>query len=235
MPADTHIELIEGGASGHVAATRDAAGMAIWHSLDARRWTRTFDAGDVSDLGSGDEGFAAVVRDEGSELSEARIVASGDGLDWVDADTPSGDVSAVGAIGPDWLAAGIAFTQDREERLTARAWASANALAWTEVAGLRLGRVGQGPACAEAVGGIETTGRIAIMSTSRYGCSEGGVITAGSAYGSVDGGSWGTLPFGDYARVGGIARIGDRLVVATDTLTGSAPEIGVTIWVGELP
>ena len=233
MPAGIHVALMESGARGHVAATRDDAGMAIWHSPDGRQWTKALDIASVADLGAGDEGFAAVVRDEGSDFLEARIIASGDGLTWVDADTPSGEVSAVGAIGPDWLTAGTAFDGDVETENTARTWTSENALTWSEIASLRLGRVGEDPPCLETVGGLEITGPIAILTTGR--CGEGGVVTAGSAYGSFDTGGWEPLPFGDYARVSGIARIGDRLVVVTDTLTGNAPEIGVTFWVSELP
>lgn len=233
MPGEAYIAAVATGTRGHLAGIwHDDGSGSIWHSEDGRAWTKHVDAGSVTSLDAGDEGFAAIIHDSETP-SETRIIASGDGREWIDADF-SDRVSVIGALGPDWLAAGSSFgSVDEDGRILATTWTSANALAWIETASMRLGPADEQVPCGEGIAGLASVGRVAFLSTGR--CGEGGVMGAGRAYAGVDGGPWQPLPFGDYARVAGAAVLGDRLVVVTDTSTGFAVELGVTIWVGDLP
>lgn len=224
-------------------------------SADGREWIEAPTDGPV-----GLAGMWSVVPTGGDWVAtslggaDINVLLSPNGLDWT-ADTAfpgadarqggiaqlagdadfAGRVSVIGALGPDWLAAGSEFDSiDEDGRTLARTWTSANALAWTESASMRLGPAGDEEIpCPENIAGIESVGRVAFFSTIR--CGEGAVSGAGSAYAVVDGGPWQSMPFGDHANVAGAAVIGDRLVVITDTNTGFAFEYGVNIWVGDLP
>ena len=61
-------------------------------------------------------------------------------------------------------------------------------------------------------------------------CSEGGVTGAGGSLATVDRVTWSRLPFGDRASAVA-AVVGDRIIVATDARTNSAPTNGITFWI----
>lgn len=105
-------------------------------------------------------------------------------------------------------------------------------MSWNESSRTRLG-----PADDEipAASALRVCTRSAAPPLSAQSAAGRGVNSAGRAHASVEGGALQALPFGEHARVGGAAVIGNRFVVVTDTSTGTAPEIGVTIWVGEVP
>lgn len=90
--------------------------------------------------------------------------------------------------------------------------------------------------CFEAPGAIHGPTGLIVMGTVLSGpCGEGAVIAAGPSYASLDGIDWTRLPFGDQAFAAAAVTVGDRVIVATDTRTNTAENIGVIFWIRQAP
>jgi hypothetical protein len=136
---DIAIHDVASGPRGMILAADDAIGgqthAALFRSVDGLSWTRTYDKqGDlmIVAVGAGPEGFVAVGQ-HGWATSEGRglVLASSDGLNWVEAPSETGvlrEVPSLWAIapsGPDWIATPMP-TDGHEVALR-----SEDGLAWT--------------------------------------------------------------------------------------------------------
>lgn len=232
------------GARGSVAIVVDPDGPAVrvWWSADARAWERVHDLPAQSSwsLGGGDEGFViAGTRSSDGDADEPFAIASGDGREWFDADTPPGAAVAVAPRGGDWMAISRDPTVVLGQPTDAQVWSSANGLTWTPIGGYALETVerGQGTTCTELPTSLATAGPWLVSGTMlSFGCSEGGVVTQGAQRISPDGASWTVLPFGAAAtelglgtRIAGALEVDGRLV-----LVGERDRVA-TFWLGEQP
>jgi hypothetical protein len=141
LPADLYIRKVVRGPVGYLLLVPQSGGHdpALWFSETGLDWelTHAFSQVDhwmqVSDIGAGSEGFAAVaIQIEQDETTWNRVtIASGDGHAWFENPQPFGpqdpgyrpDAFLI-PMGPDWLAA-LPAKDD-----SARFWSSANGLEW---------------------------------------------------------------------------------------------------------
>ena len=231
VPADAWVSRVASGAKGHLAAAHVGAESHALFSADGHQWEATLaDATSVGDLGAGDEGFvASIFRGDGAPM----IVASSDGREWIDSPTRPGGAFLVAPRGGDWLAMTTMFG----DVLSVATSQSANGLDWSPLGSVPLGTVDfEGGSCSEVPGAIHGLPAFIVLGTVLSGpCGEGAVVAAGASYASVDGVDWTELPFGDQAFAAGAVTAGDRAIVATDTRTNLAENIGVIFWISESP
>ena len=199
----------------------------LWWSADGRDWVAVLDfEAAIYNIAAGDEGFAVLGN---ATTMGRRLAASGDGREWVDAEVPSDELLRIAAIRGDWIAAGTEAAADLVTPLAVQTWRSANALEWRRAGGFTGAAGSPNVSCAESFGEFVTADTLVFGSTIR--CGEGGLTNAGMSYASADGVEWQSLPFGEAAAVRDALVVGDRIVVATDALTGVSPTIGVTFWI----
>ena len=116
--------LVASGPVGHVIATRTEA----WYSADAESWQLAYEADAGVDLRqprAGDEGF--VMPAIHVEEDRALVLASGDGIAWVEAEPPA-HLFPPAPLGGDWLS--WAYPPDLNTIAVLR---SANGLEWSDV------------------------------------------------------------------------------------------------------
>ena len=149
-------------------------------------------------VAAGTEGFV-VIRHLADTDVTSLLSASGNGVDWFDAESAPTDVRHVAPSGSDWVAIGPGSFEDRTEDSTTTSWFSANGLDWVGVGELDLDAVdiGGGDACKEYVTHLISAGGVLVASTVlSYPCSEGGVVRYGRSSLSMDrGSSWDELAF----------------------------------------
>jgi hypothetical protein len=235
VPAGAVVARVVSNATGHVAVVYTDTETPVLFSADGRLWEGTTlpDAGSPDDVGAGDEGFVgSFFRDDPGGASTA-IVASSDGREWLDATMPPDGVAVrVAPRGGDWFAATTSF----EEAISVAAWQSADGLDWSPLGDVQLGSFDfGGQSCSEVPGAIHGLPGWMVMGTVLSGCGEGAVVAAGGSYASIDGVVWTRLPFGDQAFAAAAVTIDDRVIVATDTRTNRAENIGVIFWISQAP
>lgn len=231
------------GARGSAAIVVDPEGplLSIWWSADGRAWERVHDLGAqvALSLGAGDDGFVvAGTRTGSSGTEEPFAVASGDGREWFEADTPPGAAVAVAPRGGDWLAVSRDPTAILGQPAEAVVWESANGLTWAPIGGYTLGTSERSDVvCSEIPDALLAAGEWLLSGTTlSFGCSEGGVQTRGTQVISLDGVEWVALPFGAPAVEAGL---GTRIAGALDVegrlvLVGERDRVA-TFWIGEQP
>lgn len=231
VPAGAVMARVASGAKGHLAAAFVGNEAVMLYSADGRQWEATgSNVTSVGDLGAGDEGFvASIFRGDGAPL----IVASSDGREWFDSPTRPDGAFLVAPRGGDWLAMTTIF----DDVPTVATSQSANGLEWSALGDVELGSLDfEGLSCSEIPGAIHGLPGLMVMGTTLSGgCGEGAVIAAGGSYASVDGAEWTRLPFGDQAFAAAAVTVGDRVIVATDTRTNRAENIGVIFWISQAP
>ena len=246
ISADAFIVEVESGERGILALLRDnpdadplANSGELWHSTDGGTWTltRPADGARVIDIGAGDEGFVAALAPSAEGGTAATVIASSDGIDWLDGSV-DGQPTAVAPVAGDWFLI-VPASGDGE------AWAdgvptavssSANGLDWSRVGELVTGTfaIEGGISCAEYPSELAAARRTLVMSTIlTYQCSEGQVVLAGGAWTSSDGEAWASLPFGPHAFIGGSGERDGVVVVGVDARTGSRADLGVRFWVAD--
>jgi hypothetical protein len=206
---------IEVGGVGYIALaypSLDSTAPTLWLSSDGASFDQVNQLPDaVFDVDAGDQGFVVV--------SQAYIVASGDGLQWVPASNPPGGAASPAALGGDWITTTWVFGQP------ATSWFSADGLSWGQSGTITMGQVQADPqtACVEYPTGLVSTTSAVFMSTTLSGpCSEGGFIVHGTVFWSSDGAAWTALPFPagqvgtshSGSRVDGAMEANDVLVLA---------------------
>jgi hypothetical protein len=209
-----------GGPKGYLATIGDE----VWFSDDGGSWTQTHDAGDGHVFGpsAGDEGFAVVVF---PASGSTRLLASGDGVDWFEADRDG--LYVAGPIGGDWLS----WAHDFD---TISLFRSPNALQWSPV--LDVNEL-TGPDGPKAGLGMES----GITEAAVVGSSELAVLTLGwnhccvvppigvGVFTSADGESWTSAGLDEGAYVRGMATDGLVTVLVGHLDRGHR----AAVWVGE--
>jgi hypothetical protein len=231
VPADALVTRVGSGAKGHLAGAYVGNEMLMLYSADGRLWEATgSNVTSVGDLGAGDEGFvASIFRGDGAPV----IVASSDGREWFDSPTRPGGAFLVAPRGGDWLAMTTMFGGVPSVATSQ----SANGLDWSPLGDVPLGTFASSDlSCSEVPGAIHGLPGLLVLGTVLSGpCGEGAVVSAGASYTSLDGVDWTRLPFGDQAFAAAAVTVGDSVIVATDTRTHAAENIGVIFWIRHAP
>jgi hypothetical protein len=180
------------------------AATEVWYSADAKEWVRTYSVpitDDVPavlvDIGAGRDGFVATGYLGAGSSPEPFVVASGDGLNWVEAPAQPaveemGTGGQVAAMSGDWLIAGKGEGQ-------IPVWRSADGLAWERVATIDTSAVESGIVSAEEL--LEVGGGVLI---SVVGCCTTLPAPVG-VWASPDGFVWDSAPFPTDAVLRGTA------------------------------
>lgn len=250
FPDGFALQDVDGGAQGYAAllGATAAADQEIWLSHDGLSWELVWPVGPppapalhLTGIGAGDEGFVAIGSSGEGDTAEGFVMASADGLEWFvgEIGTPA---SGVVPAGGDWFALTSLAISDASTELTPT-WSSANGLDWTEVGAIDLETVEPAPGttCQEFPTGFLGAGRWLVAGTIlSYPCSEGGVVTHGRQWLSVDGITWVQLPLpaASFADLNAIER-GSEVAAAIPTDSGlllvSNSEGRATFWLGESP
>lgn len=217
---------VRGGAKGYLTTIRPptSGGYELWHSVDGLAWQAVHSIPEEDgawrphyrDWEAGPEGFVVSgVRypaEGGVVGAEPFILASSDGLTWIEADSgamPTEHDLIVAPIGPDWL---IAARGDDGPYST---WHSANGLAW----------VARGPLDVpvpshdemESLGvwisGFVPTGDRVIASAAVSYCCHGPLWAAG-VWWTAAGSAWDELGFPPGTAIRSAAVHGDVIVIA---------------------
>ena len=238
VPEGASVLQVASGAQGHIASTYVGADAHPLYSADGRAWQPTLTEGvGITAAAAGDEGFVVSAFSTEPEGTATQILASANGLEWLEATTPWDGGFLAAPRGGDWVATTTVFATHGEPAADVTTWQSVNGLDWSALGEMDLasGAVDGGP-CLESPGILHGLTAMVVAGTLLSGpCSEGAVIAAGGSYASLDGAEWTRLPFGDHAFAAGAARLGDRVVIATDARTNQADVIGVMFWISESP
>jgi hypothetical protein len=194
--------LIVGGEAGYLVATSNPAGGGeLWHAAEAWAFERVHSLSDGTwlSVGAGPEGFVAVLIPT-TEGGAPSVIASADGVEWIDAD-PSPPIHFVAGVGPDWVGVdtGPGYDGGQEETSTP-SWHSANGLDWAEAGTvpLRPVQIAEDTWCGEIIARLVGVGDAVVTSTTlSYPCGEGGVQRFGRSHITTDGATWELLPFTD--------------------------------------
>ena len=233
------------GGPGYVTVRRASESESeLWFADDGRAFQYAFalpPGTTVASLEGGPEGFVAVVVSS-DDPPVVTILASGDGLEWLEADSAPADMRAAVPLGNDWIGIAPAPPFDVYLDATTTTWFSSNGLGWSRLGSLQFHAVGadEPSSCREFLSGAIGTGSAVVVSTVfSYPCSEGGVQRFGQSSISPDGEDWTGLPFTASEVVGTAAsrgatitdgiKFGDLLVIV-----GERDHRG-TIWVNANP
>jgi hypothetical protein len=193
LPLNRYIHALTAGPRGMVAAV-DNPGFEVelWHSNNATSWTRTRESGgafpeqtfSLLDLKAGPEGFVALMARAlhgATTTSTWHVVASSDGVSWIEAEAPEGS-QRLAANGNDWVLVAESF---QPEQLTylAKIWSSANGLDWRAVSDFELPEGSAEVDCPAYPTALVSSPPILVLGTTRSGpCSEGGYLVPDAAW-----------------------------------------------------
>jgi hypothetical protein len=224
---DARVFDIAAGGRGYLARIDVSIGEpGLAHSSDGRTFSRVGDFADgrwFPSIAAGTEGFVGLATR--FESSEPPVVyASGDGVEWYEAQTPRWDAAAgVVAIGSDWIAVGSRSFEEEWSDTQVPTWFSANGLEWTETGAIPLDAIsaGEDVVCAEFPSTPVGTGSLVTVSTFlSYPCAEGNVQGYGATHITADGATWALLPFAVGAELDADTR-GTSVSAGTDLAAGT--------------
>ena len=238
--ADARVFDIASGGQGYLgrlAVTVGEPGLA--HSSDGRTFSRVGDFADgrwFASIAAGTEGFVGLAT--GFESTEPPVIyASGDGVEWYEAETPPWEAAAgVVAIESDWIAVGSRSFEEDWSDTHVPTWFSADGLDWTQAGELPLDAIpaGDEAVCAEFPSIPVSTGSLVTVSTSlSYPCSEGNVGRYGATHITADGETWAPLPFAIAADLDAATRgtsVAAGADLAAGTLLVGESEFQATFW-----
>jgi hypothetical protein len=230
LPAHQFVKAFDAGPRGMVTALEDAS---LWYSNDGLRWRMTRSGPgyydyppSVLDVGAGPEGFVAILTDHvltGDWVSY--VVASSDGVSWVDGQTPS-DAYRVSPLGPDWVIVSEPPANEGQTYME-RVFLSGDGLSWEAGARFHLNTFDD-PAsntrCVEYGARLFAAVERMFMSSDLTGpCSEGAFVTPGTIWSaattSLD--RWRQIDLPDQSSLRAIAERDGLIVLAANVRTES--------------
>jgi hypothetical protein len=255
LPRKEYLSDVVGGPHGLITVVSSQAEggtsvAEVWHSVDGASWSvvhavepRDGYESAGYDWEAGPEGFVVIgnrYRFDGEDRDDRTFVlASGDGLEWIEApaeETTFSNLSHVAPIGGDWV---IAANEVTEVVGTGRAttWYSANGLAWDERSAIDVPMPSSpypDTDTSTVIGGLAGTGERVIASGSVVICCHGPRWAAG-VWSSFDGQSWEGLDFPEGTVVTAAAQHDGVVVLAGFDRARPEDEFKVRamFWIGE--